>query len=203
MLNEKCSLHELVLQLNCNHDKKTLPANSVVSLADSDGLVCVIILSGTVSVYRRNPEMLLAVGDGPLAFGFSFLFPENVSKFDESLYILTTSDIEYVTMSPQKLRYTVTMNGLWEVVAGCLNYTLVNNTNNLQRLLGQRSEELVKQVIHLYIKHPTTFKDNTILADYIQQRTLLSRATIMDILKRLKKSQDICMHRGRLLKVNF
>ncbi|EMY7928924.1 helix-turn-helix domain-containing protein [Klebsiella aerogenes] len=193
---------KIIQALSCNN-KIVVRAGTTIPLHVDGEKVCIIIHAGSFSVYRRHRRMMLGHSSAPMTIGLSFLFPENKTTANNSVYLISTSELVYeVVNASSEAREKITQADLWRDVATCIAYAYSAVVSNFQRFSGQSSENLVYEAIQLFASHTSEFKNRILLVEYIRSRTLLSRSAIMLILRKLRLEKKIVIDRGHLVEIS-
>lgn len=140
--------------------------------------------------------MVLALCEGPLIVGLRNIF--NEKEEIEDVYLLALSDVRYEVIDVDKVRRVVENNNLWREIAELMMYSSGMMLQNLRRYAGRKSCELINNALLNLMQQPAEFRARQNVAEYIQDRTMLSRSLIMGALGTLKRLGHIEVKRGVL-----
>lgn len=89
--------------------------------------------------------------------------------------------------------------GLWEDVAALLSYHTAYLFYRDALVVQQRTYSVIRSHLQEMILLPEDARMRTSILDYIQERTLLSRSSVLNVLSALKKGNYISFQRGGYL----
>ncbi|QKN82037.1 helix-turn-helix domain-containing protein [Scandinavium goeteborgense] len=150
-----------------------------------------VFLEGELSVSRVTDSILIATVTEPHIFGFSEMFsPLRGNKLRaETPCLLSRLELQDATSA-------IEQNGLWRDVAEVLAY----HTNTMlcrdMQIVNQRTFPIVCHYLRELDKLPEETKARVNILNYIQERTGLSRSSILNIISSLKTDKYINFARG-------
>lgn len=158
---------------------------------------CLLLLKGSVALYRSSDSIILNSESAPFIFGLS-----NQTDITQHLYLRTQEDSLIGAISLADARRIIRTQNLWENYANLLIY----NTNRIYAhclsISQLSSYEIIRSQLLQLSNEPPSIKQNITAANYILSRTFLSRSGVMRILSRLKADGYITAERGILIKIN-
>ena len=89
--------------------------------------------------------------------------------------------------------------GVWEDVAALLSYHTAYLIFRDAQVLQQRTYSVIRNHLQEMILLPEETRLRTTILEYIQDRTLLSRSSILNVLSALKQGEYIAFKRGGYL----
>lgn len=155
------------------------------------------LIEGTVGMYRRENQQLVAHIDGPCLLGANFML-----DLGSNIYLKARGDITYEVIPSSEFKKTIEEKNLWEHYS----YQLMFVFMKIGVCLCLVTENTALKKIHISLQELSLESDSIRLTmtacDYIQERTLLSRSGIMKVLGDLKNSGAIKMKKGVLLEMS-
>lgn len=184
-----------------SEDNLTLSAskNERIELVQDECARCIIIHKGTFAIYRRKRGLLLDFLEGPEIIGITSLISDgNMSQLG-ALYIHAYTPLTYEVVSKTVLEQKIRVHNLWQPVTINLCERLLGSICAHTSIAGRDIEHIVIQSLHSLFRHSEDFRSSILAAEYIRQKTQLSRSAIMKVLKDLKARGDININRGILV----
>ncbi|EIS1622202.1 helix-turn-helix domain-containing protein [Salmonella enterica subsp. enterica serovar Sandiego] len=160
--------------------------------------VCYIILNGHVSfIYHQNNMMMSSINSRSILGIGRMFYPHQVGYFraesSVSTICLTQNELlSYLNNNPNQWQNIATYTA-FIIHQFCLRETQLNVHN---------SYLVVRYILLEMNSLPSDFLQNNPAYQYIMERTILSRSTIMSILSRLKKGGYIELKNGRLFHIH-
>ncbi|MFV8868597.1 helix-turn-helix domain-containing protein [Serratia fonticola] len=154
---------------------------------------CYMIRSGICKLYHGPDEILINTMYIPGIIGIGGVLAANTA-----LFLQTQTTAEIATISSQEVRQIIARNNLWELLSKHI-YRVTNRFFMLSSYLNAPTayEILRFQLLEL-MREPAEFRENISAAQYIQQKTRLSRSSIMKILSQLKQGGFVKLDNGIL-----
>lgn len=190
------SIEKIIAKISDANNAKALKPRNTVQFRQAGKPVCILIHSGIAYLCRREDRMVLALCEGPLIVGLRNIF--NEKEEIEDVYLLALSDVRYEVIDVDKVRRVVENNNLWREIAELMMYSSGMMLQNLRRYAGRKSCELINNALLNLMQQPAEFRARQNVAEYIQDRTMLSRSLIMGALGTLKRLGHIEVKRGVL-----
>ncbi|MRS13282.1 cyclic nucleotide-binding domain-containing protein [Enterobacteriaceae bacterium RIT691] len=150
-----------------------------------------IFLSGELSISRIADGILVASVTEPHLFGFSEMFHPMRSN------VLRAETLcRLVQISTKDAEKAIDKHGLWRDVAEILAYhTNAMLCRDLQ-IVNQRTFPIVCHYLRELDRMPQETKERVNILTYVQERTGLSRSSILNIISSLKTDRYIDFERG-------
>lgn len=157
---------------------------------------CYMIRSGICKLYHGPDEILINTMYIPGIIGIGGVLAANTA-----LFLQTQTTAEIATISSQEVRQIIARNNLWELLSKHI-YRVTNRFFMLSSYLNAPTayEILRFQLLEL-MNEPAEFRENISAAQYIQQKTRLSRSSIMKILSQLKQGGFVKLDNGILKEI--
>ncbi|MGL5387212.1 MAG: helix-turn-helix domain-containing protein [Serratia sp. (in: enterobacteria)] len=172
-----------------------LPGNRLY-LFKEGGPYCYLIRSGICKLHHGPDEILINTMYVPSIIGIGGVLTAN-----RALFLQTHTRAEIATVTTHEIRQIIARLNLWELLSRHI-YRVTNRFFMLSSYLNSPTayEILRFQLLEL-MDEPTEFRDNISAVQYIQQKTRLSRSSIMKILSQLKQGGVVKLENGILKEV--
>lgn len=163
-----------------------------------------LVLVGTIFIHRSSDGMVVATGYSPLIVGLT-----NEILMGEADYFFTTeTDISYAVTPLHNAKDIIRDNNLWKDYSIFQSYFLKYISINSAKNTALSAYEVIRNQLINLMHEPDEIRLSITAAQYIQERTRLSRSGIMKILSQLKIGGYITTSEGKLmdmikLPVNF
>ncbi len=157
-----------------------------------------LVIQGEVSVLRISDGLLLGTTSEPHVLGFTEMFCPIRSNLirAETNSILIRVDAALVVPEIERLH-------LWRAVAELATYHTTYMVYRDMQLVNQRTPPVIYQYLQEMDQLPEERKYQINILNYIQERSGLSRSSILNVVSTLKKHKYIDYERGGYqLKVN-
>lgn len=155
-----------------------------------------IIKSGSFSVYRRRSDLFLGTISAP-----------NVTSFSEALYnnsfhyIKADEACEAILVYPDDFIQAAEDFDLWEDICLVLSTNLISIFVEQNLNVADTAYEVVKNYLLELADMDDAERYKYNVANYIVERSALSRSAVMAILSDLRKGEFIKMQRAKLISV--
>lgn len=157
---------------------------------------CYLIRSGICKLYHGADEILINTMYVPGIIGIGGILAANAALF---LQPQTPSEIAIVTT--QEIRQIIARFNLWELLSKHI-YRITNRFFMLSSYLNAPTAyEILRFQLMELMHEPVEFRENISAAQYIQQKTRLSRSSIMKILSQLKQGGFVKLENGILKEI--
>lgn len=159
-----------------------------------------LLTEGRIVIRRRSDGLILASQQAPIMLGMAeFFLPTGQNFYDiEAISPCTTHVIKKTDFMT-----VVNRDQLWESVAvavAVVEAYIIQVMSQRDRLITSRSAtDMVWGHLELLQQEPEEIRKRISAAQYIRERTGLSRSTVMDTLARLKRQGAIQLQRGHLV----
>lgn len=157
-----------------------------------------LFIQGEVSVLRISDGLLLGTTSEPHVLGFTEMFCPIRSNLirAETECMMIRVDAKLAILEIERL-------GLWRAVAELAIYHTTHMVYRDMQIVNQRTPPVVHQYLQELDQLPEERKYQVNILNYIQERTGLSRSSILNVVSSLKKKKYIDYERGGYqLKIN-
>jgi CRP-like cAMP-binding protein len=157
---------------------------------------CYLIRSGICKLHHGPDEILINTMYIPSIIGVGGVLAAN-----GALFLQTHTSAEVAIVKTQDIRQIIARFNLWELLSRHI-YRVTNRFFMLSSYLNSPTayEILRFQMLEL-MDEPTEFRESISAAQYIQQKTRLSRSSIMKILSQLKQGGFVKLENGILKEI--
>lgn len=153
-----------------------------------------LLLEGELSILRASDGLLIVTVYEPHLFGIAEMIQPTQG------HILRTESVSTVLrVDAQLAAARFRQEGVWEDVAALLSYHTAYLIYRDAQIVQQRTYSVIRNHLHEMILLPEETRMRTTILDYIQDRTLLSRSSILNVLSALKQGKYITFKRGGYL----
>lgn len=162
-----------------------------------EGARCYVLIEGSVSVHRRSDELVLTTIQSPTVIGLGTNLPEV-----NSVFLKTLTECTIGVLPREQVMAIVEEHNLWKPLANHLMVILNKLYVTNRQLIGTSAYETIRIQLLLLMNEPDDYREAKFVAQYIREKTLLSRSGIMKILSQLRQGGYIEIENGILKKVN-
>lgn len=155
---------------------------------------CLILLDGVAAAYRVNDNILINYITAPYVLGLTGVLKT------EMVYIRTLTDVELGVISIESATDLIERNNMWKEVALYISEIIIGLANYHNNTMGRPTQDLIEYLINKLLSEPLEIRSNTVVADYILDKTNLSKSTIMKTLAIFKEQGRLESERGVLVK---
>lgn len=200
MLQVKETL-ELIEKLSPYLQFKTVPVNTKFPYVINEIPMCTVVRSGVIHLRRDSDGIVIASVLVPNVMGMGMGMGSIVPK-DAGLFIETLSECSVASLTSEQAQALVDKLNLWRLFAA--HATKIGNNILMHSIImtAPTAYEVIRYQLQALMNEVPEIRENTTAANYILQRTRLSRSSVMKILAELKKGAFIEMDEGRLIKTN-
>ncbi|WP_202302081.1 helix-turn-helix domain-containing protein [Dryocola clanedunensis] len=157
-----------------------------------------LLLRGEISVLRISDGLLLGTTNLPHVFGFTEMFSPMGCNMLRAETDCTLMCIDTALVLPE-----IDKQELWREVAELCSYHTANMLLRDLKIVNQRTPPVVHNYLQELDRLPADRKYRVNILNYIQERTGLSRSSILNVVSTLKKNNYIDYERGGYqLKIN-
>jgi CRP-like cAMP-binding protein len=175
-----------------------IPAHKRLYFYDNGENMCYIIHSGLLQARRDTDEVVISRLGVPNIMGITNLLP----KSDTGLFLETLSECEIaITTAEQAQKWIGELNA-WELLANHISRLATNLFINNVMLTAPTAYEVMRFQLISLMREPEHVRAKISAVKYIQERTRLSRSTIMKILAQLRQGGYIELDDGVLKALN-
>ena len=159
--------------------------------------VCYILLEGSVTLNRQGDGLVLNSEKPPFILGVS-----NQLSSGDNLYIRATENSHLARLPLERFNLLVEKYNLWEDLCSLLIYSASSVYAHCSAIALLSSYDVVKFQLNQLMNEPSHLRTAMTAANYIQDRTFLSRSGIMRIIAHLRDAGFITLQRGILIDIN-
>uniref|UniRef100_A0A8I0CV49 Helix-turn-helix domain-containing protein n=1 Tax=Pseudomonas tritici TaxID=2745518 RepID=A0A8I0CV49_9PSED len=153
-----------------------------------------LFIEGALSILRASDGLLIVTVYESHLFGIAEMIQPTHGHI---LRAETESTI--LRVDAQQAAEIFREQGLWEDVAALLSYHTAYLFYRDALVVQQRTYSVIRSHLQEMILLPEDARMRTSILDYIQERTLLSRSSVLNVLSALKKGNYISFKRGGYL----
>lgn len=150
-----------------------------------------LLLEGELSILRASDGLLIVTVYEPHLFGIAEMIQPTQGHILRAESVSTVLRVD-AQLAAARFR----QEGVWEDVAALLSYHTAYLIYRDAKIVQQRTYSVIRNHLHEMILLPEETRMRTTILDYIQDRTLLSRSSILNVLSALKQGKYITFKRG-------
>lgn len=156
----------------------------------------VLVIEGTVDIYRNADNMLFATARAPAIFGMQG------SPYRDSIYkFISRPDCVLETLPLSSVIRIINANSLLEELLICQSYFNDYHAYRTNMLINKTSYEIVRALLLELDKVPSEIKTKINVPTFILERSHLARSGIMKILSHLRQGEYIKIESGKLISI--
>lgn len=174
----------------------TISKRRHISLTQSNERHCIILLQGSVELFRISDGIVLNAENAPFIFGANIRL-----SYSRHLYARAKETSELLLI-PQTIFYeSIEQHHLWQSLATLQDYTAAKVYAYCLTVSKLSAYEIIRSHLLDLMDEPAAIRTNMTAASYIMDRSFLSRSGIMRILSKLKAEGYIHLSRGVLTEI--
>lgn len=150
--------------------------------------------SGALSILRDHDKLVMVTVHEPHVFGVAEMFQPLRSH-----HLRAETESEMLRIDAGKANKIFTEQNLWESVTQVLAYHTAYMSYRDSLVLQQRTYSVIRNHLLDMMLLPEESRARVTILEYIQDRTHLSRSSILNVLSALKKGEYIDFARGGYL----
>ncbi|MDR1750477.1 MAG: helix-turn-helix domain-containing protein [Enterobacter cloacae] len=158
---------------------------------------CYLLHQGSVTLNRRGDGMVLNSEQATFILGVSNQFSQS-----ENLYIRVNENALMSRLSLERFNLLIESFNLWESMCKVLIYTASRVYEHCTLVSQMSSYEIIRFQLLELMNESERIRTSMTAANYIKNRTYLSRSGIMRILAELRQAGYIEVNRGILVAIN-
>ncbi|MFP1259984.1 helix-turn-helix domain-containing protein [Klebsiella michiganensis] len=158
---------------------------------------CLVLLRGTMSLYRNNDGLIINSETSPFIFGMN-----SQLRYSRHIYLRTQETSSIGLISINEAHKIIAEQQLWENVTRLLEYSSAKVYAHCFKVSKLSCYEIIVHQLVELNNEPEAIKNKITAANYILSRTFLSRSGVMRTLAKLKQLGAIQLHRGILVTMN-
>ncbi|MFV9075034.1 helix-turn-helix domain-containing protein [Serratia fonticola] len=172
-------------------------ANKKIPYTNKRNCDIYLILEGRVDIHRVHDSMVMATAKAPVILGVT---NQTIADSDEFFFSSKTRAV-FGIIPMKTFKEVVEKAGLWGSYATYLTFIIKYMSVHSSEITALSAYEIIRNQLINLEDESDYFRLNANAAQYIQERTLLSRSGIMHVLSQLKKGGYIIIENGVLIKV--
>ena len=188
---------DLVEKLSPHLTFEIVPPQSKFPYIIDDIPMCTVVRSGKVRVRRDSDEIVIASVPIPNIMGVGSLVPKNAG-----LFIETVSECSIASLTSEQVLKLIGQLDLWQLLSAHITKVANNVLVYSIIMTPPTAYEMIRFQLLALMDEDSDIRNDITAANYILQRTRLSRSSVMKILAELKKGEFIVMDEGRLIHIN-
>ncbi|MCS2153108.1 helix-turn-helix domain-containing protein [Scandinavium goeteborgense] len=173
----------------------TVPAKKRLALSLQGKKYLYILLSGEISLLRKTDLLLLGSISEKYIFGLTGLF---FSPKNETI-LRTDTACQMVKIEVKEAASIIAQCGLWYHVSEILSFHIKYMIHRDAMLVNKRTREVVIGYIEEIARMPDDERSKIKMLQYIQERSGISRSSIMNIIAEMRNDNVIHTRRGGIL----
>ncbi|MDR9891637.1 helix-turn-helix domain-containing protein [Pseudenterobacter timonensis] len=158
---------------------------------------CYLLHSGSVTLNRRGDGMVLNTENAPFVLGVSNQYASN-----GNLYLKVVENAQLSRLSVERFNLLTESYNLWRDLSYLMIYNVSRVYAHITMISQMSSYDLIRFQLQELMDEPDAIRLNTTAANYIMNRTYLSRSGVMRILSVLRNKGYITLQRGVLVRLD-
>ncbi|WP_274922522.1 helix-turn-helix domain-containing protein [Citrobacter youngae] len=155
---------------------------------------CYLLESGSISLNRRGDGMVLNSERSPFIMGIS-----NQSAYGDRLYVRALEKSSLIRLPLERFNLLLEKFSLWESTCALLIYTSSRIFEHCTMITQMSSYDIVKFHLNQLMHESPSYRTSITAANYIKERTYLSRSSIMRIISDIKSAGLLSIEKGVLI----
>lgn len=184
-------LNALFIDSEIKHSFK----NGLISFATSKSTNAFLLHDGVASVYREYDNLHIAQIKSPTVIMANIFINKH-----QGIYVRADSKISYQLFPVSKIENVIEENNLWKDLAITQMYSTSLLMDKLLSTFARSTYAQISHYLQILMLEPQRDKINA--CEYIIKKTLISRSSVMNVFKELKKGKYITMKNGILIEIN-
>lgn len=189
--------YQLIQNLSPFLSPTTYPKGKKLPLRDKENGLCYIVLEGITTMHRVSDGLMLSVLESPSVCGVGHFMLRNNTAF-----LKTYTPCRIAVLSSTAFEELIVRENLWQP----LSLHLISVINKLfaatTSLTYTNAYGMVRAQLLQLSEEPEIVRASFTAANYIKNKTHLSRSGIMRILGQLREGGFIEIDRGFLIRIN-
>lgn len=195
MTNSREIIQQLIDGLSQKQSIFTKRKNQVITMDGFSERNIIIFHQGIISTCRLSDDRLLANFTAPRVFGLNYYLD------DVLMYFRACTDISYEFLPLAVAEKVIVDKNLWKEVAINHMVTLNQMFRYVNNMAGVSSYAQIINCLYQLQAEPDIIRLRRTAADYIVEKSGLSRSTVMKMLAQLKADGKLLMSKGLLMDV--
>lgn len=156
------------------------------------------ITNGIYMLKNTEDSLCILINDTTIAIGLEKI----TSTCKNRMYLSALDNIDFYTIKKNKLINIINDNALWAMIAKIYCFQLSFFIDDCySKIIKKNNYDTIKELIYEYIAMPMKIKSKIKLANYIIERSNISRSNTLKILSALQHLNHLKMERGVLQSV--
>ena len=172
------------------------PKGAVIRYTVDNIRYCFLLHKGSVALHRRGDGMVLNSESTPFVFGIS-----NQLSNEEHMYIRALDECCVGQIPLAKANEIIAKHNLWESLSHLVIYTTGRIYDHCMAVTQMSAYDIIRFQLLELMGEPDSIRLHITAANYIIDRSYLSRSGIMRILSELRTGGYIIMEKGVLMEV--
>lgn len=172
------------------------PKGAIIRYNEENIRYCFLLYKGSVALHRRGDGMVLNSESSPFVFGIS-----NQLSNEEHMYIRTLDECRVGQLPLAKANEIVAKDDLWESLSHLVIYTTGRVYDHCMAITQMSAYDIIRFHLLELMSEPDTIRLKITAANYIIDRSYLSRSGTMRILSELRTGGYILMDKGILIEI--
>ncbi|CAM4022368.1 MULTISPECIES: helix-turn-helix domain-containing protein [Lelliottia] len=190
MLNSKENIQLLISHLSRTENIFTKRKNQLITMDGFTEKNILIFHQGIIAGCRPGDDRLLVNFTAPRIFGLNQFIDTTL------LYFRACTDISYEFLALSEAEKIINEKNLWETVSINHMLTIANMLKYINNMSGVSSYALVIHCLYQLQAEPDIIRLRRTAADYVVDKSGLSRSTVMKMLAQFKSEGKVVLSKG-------
>lgn len=193
MLNSREHIQRLIDNFSRKENILTKRKNQLITVDGFSEKNVLIFHQGIIAGCRPSDDRLLVNFSAPRIFGINYFFDPTL------MYFRACTDVTYEFRPFDEVEKIVDEKNLWKDVAVYHMFTLSHMLTYVNNMSGVSSYALVIQCLYQLQAEPDIIRLRRTAADYVVDKSGLSRSTVMKMLAHFKAEGKVTLKKGLLM----
>lgn len=189
-------IERILLHLQPFSTEVIYPKGAVIRYTEENIRYCFLLYKGSVALHRRGDGMVLNSESTPFVFGIS-----NQLSNEEHMYIRTLDECCVGQVPLALANEIIAKDDLWESLSHLVIYTTGRVYDHCMAITQMSAYDIIRFQLMELIGEPDNIRLHITAANYIIDRSYLSRSGTMRILSELRTGGYIIMDKGILIEI--
>lgn len=168
----------------------------IVNTCCQDKRQCFLLIKGTVSLHRKSDGLVINSESAPYVIGLT----QTYLKWDY-FFIHSQDNATLASLDINDAWRLIDENKKWKEASYVILYSMGRIYEHCMNITSYTSYDVIRYQLYELMKEPTTIRLFTSAVSYIQERSFVSRSSIMKILSQLRIGGYIKMNKGVLMEI--
>lgn len=178
--------------------KQVSPANRKFYYTRHGESICYLIQHGNIQLHRNQDGVVIHSIMAPAILGLSNFLISGAEDF----FFTTKTETTLFALSTNKAKIIIENQQLWGFLSLFQAYFIRSMCEYSAKMTALPTYEIIRNQLLNLINEPEEIRSDTTAVQYIQERTLLSRSGIMNMLSQLRRGNYIQLDKGHLIGVD-